>query len=63
MNVIRDDTPEIKKLVEHRMSVCVGCEFLKDGGMLKAKCTKCGCPIIAKARSKRSKCPLQKWLM
>jgi len=61
MNVIKKDTPEIKEMATHRTSICIECEHLRRDGLRPARCGKCGCPIIAKARSKRSKCPARKW--
>lgn len=61
MNVIKTDSPAIKEMAKHRTDVCLGCEFIRDSTLTKIKCGKCGCPIIAKARSPRSKCPLNKW--
>jgi len=61
LNVIKNDTPEIKAMAIHRRDICLQCEFVKGGVLFKIKCGKCGCPILAKSRSKHSKCPLKKW--
>lgn len=49
-------TEQIEAVAADRIAVCQDCEFY--GG---AKCIKCGCPLSAKTRSMRSKCPIDKW--
>jgi uncharacterized paraquat-inducible protein A len=52
--LIPDDQVEL--IAEERMDICRECEFIKE-----TKCGKCGCPLRAKTRSMRSKCPIDKW--
>jgi len=46
----------VEKIAKARASICGDCEY-----NVKSKCTKCGCPLIAKTRSMHSHCPLKKW--
>jgi len=46
----------VEQIAKARASICSGCEF-----NVKNRCTKCGCPLIAKTRSMQSHCPLKKW--
>lgn len=56
INYINKD-PLIEKLAEDRFNVCLKCPQLKSNN----KCRKCGCYMVAKTRSPKSKCPLDKW--
>lgn len=47
---------EIEEIAAERMKECLSCEFYGE-----TKCLKCGCPLRAKTRSLRSKCPADKW--
>ena len=49
-------TEESKKLAESRAKACDSCLFNK-----LLTCTKCGCPIPAKIRSPKAKCPINRW--
>lgn len=49
-------TPQIEALAYERAEVCSVCEFLNVN-----RCGKCGCFVIFKARSPKSKCPINKW--
>jgi Family of unknown function (DUF6171) len=40
-----------------RISQCVSCPELTDGGM----CMKCGCVMNLKVRLEAAKCPMGKW--
>ena len=64
--------PELEKLALQRGYICAGdesgdpppCEFLGQFVRSKkygAKCKACGCPIIAKVRSRTDHCPKGKW--
>jgi len=55
------DDPIAKARALPRLEVCASCEHLVKGGIWKARCGKCGCPIQAKARSRIRTCPLNKW--
>jgi uncharacterized paraquat-inducible protein A len=47
---------DIEAVASERLLICQGCEFFGE-----TKCLKCGCPLRAKTRSMRSKCPVDKW--
>lgn len=61
------------ELAKQRADHCTKCEFAKMGTWNKIiadskiieieglKCTKCGCPLSAKLRSKKEICPIKKW--
>lgn len=51
---------EIEKLAEDRLKICMNCPVRSDNKCDKAK-GGCGCYLAAKARSPKSKCPLNKW--
>ncbi len=56
--------PAIEEMAIKRASVCRDCEFLNhfvSSAKWGKKCTRCGCPIIAKVRSVHSDCPEKKW--
>lgn len=71
-NYIVDD-PTSNELALERGLHCSDCEFKTFGKMLVMfkdysmndiegfYCKKCGCPLSAKLRSERSKCPINKW--
>ena len=46
----------VEKIAKARASICGDCEY-----NVRSRCTKCGCPLIAKTRSMQSHCPLKKW--
>jgi len=46
----------VEKIAKARVSICGDCEF-----NVRSRCSKCGCPLIAKTRSMQSHCPLKKW--
>lgn len=48
--------PEIEKMANERAAICAACPF-----NLHSVCEKCGCPLAAKTRSPKSKCPENKW--
>ena len=48
----------VEKIAKARASICGSCEY-----NVKSRCTKCGCPLIAKTRSMQSHCPLKKWYL
>jgi len=48
---------EIEKMAEKRLEFCVDCTYFTS----KGRCRKCGCFMIAKARVKKAKCPLNYW--
>ena len=52
--VVKDIATEVESL--RRAKLCAACPYNK-----KNTCSKCGCPLIAKTRSKNSKCPENKW--
>ena len=56
-NFISKD-PFIEKIAEKRMEICMKCPELDKE---KYKCLKCGCYMVVKTRSPKSKCPLDKW--
>jgi len=41
-----------------KLEICLNCEHTNHGE--KNKCSLCGCPLVAKVKSK-SKCPIKKW--
>jgi hypothetical protein len=45
-----------QNIIEERINLCSGCEFLKDN-----RCAECGCFIALKAGLKSEKCPKGKW--
>ena len=47
-----------KDLIESRLEVCNGCEFLNKRLM---KCKQCGCFMKLKTTLHEAKCPLDKW--
>lgn len=47
---------EIEEMAEKRAIICSDCD--KNGFGV---CQECGCPLVAKTRSPKSKCPLNKW--
>lgn len=48
--------PEIEKIANQRMAICIICEF-----RIENKCGKCGCPFANKTRSTKTNCPINKW--
>ena len=48
--------PHVEKIAKARASICSECDF-----NVRSRCTKCGCPLVAKTRSMKSHCPLNKW--
>ena len=46
----------VEQIAKARAGICAGCEF-----NVKSRCTKCGCPLVAKTRSMQSHCPIKKW--
>lgn len=52
--IVKDAATEVEAL--QRAKICALCPYNKNN-----KCKKCGCPLIAKTRSKNSKCPEGKW--
>lgn len=54
-NVIFTDK-EVEKMAFERAQICAACPFNKN-----SVCTKCHCPLAAKTRSPKSKCPEGKW--
>lgn len=40
----------------NRASICGRCEHYDKG-----KCKKCGCNLVAKTRSMKAECPINKW--
>jgi hypothetical protein len=68
--VIRDNTIEARpwhmitegkvdqEEFDRRMSICMGCEFLKKPGL---QCAKCGCFMKLKTKIDRAHCPIHKW--
>ena len=46
----------VEQIAKARANMCAGCEF-----NVKSRCTKCGCPLVAKTRSMQSHCPIKKW--
>jgi hypothetical protein len=57
--LLRDD-PQIEKLSKDRLEVCSTCSFRGKNKWYEF-CSICGCPLIAKSRSKRSNCPIDRW--
>ena len=66
------DNKEIEELAKKRALICVECPSKKDStlfGWVKDEikeisatvCKECDCPIAMKVRSKKEKCPLNKW--
>ena len=54
-NVVFKD-PEVELVANQRALICAQCPFNKHN-----VCSKCGCPLTAKTRSPKSKCPEGKW--
>lgn len=68
-------TPQDKAMAVQRIKVCVGCPYAKEGwlstfvdNMMKRDeigsgivCSKCGCPINAKALEPKEDCPMGYW--
>ena len=52
--IFRDDS--IEALARERTEICRVCPELRG-----LKCGVCGCLISAKVRSRKSKCPINKW--
>lgn len=48
----------VEKVAKERLKICVSCIELNNE---TNRCKKCGCPISAKVRSLKSKCPLNNW--
>ena len=46
----------VEQIAKARVSICGTCEH-----NVKSRCMKCGCPLVAKTRSMKSHCPLNKW--
>lgn len=64
--------PLVNEEAKKRAAVCAGCPFAKEGtftALLRdgikdiegLYCSACTCPLSAKVRSKREKCPKNKW--
>lgn len=66
--------PIDENIAKSRAETCSSCPFIKEGNMIKLvipdkdlkeiqgyKCSKCGCPLSSKVRSKLSQCPENKW--
>lgn len=47
---------EVKKIAIERANICSSCEYNK-----LEICSKCGCPLVAKIRSLKDNCPINKW--
>ena len=54
-NVLFTD-PAVEVEALRRAQICAECPFNKNN-----KCSSCGCPLVAKTRSMKSKCPENKW--
>lgn len=50
------ENKEVENIAFERAKICASCPFNEANS-----CTKCGCPLIAKTRSPKSKCPEGKW--
>ena len=50
-------SPEIEEMAKNRAKICVGCPKMRRNNT----CSICGCYVPAKARSQKSKCPINKW--
>ena len=48
--------PLVEQICENRATICSKCKY-----NVRNICKKCGCPLIAKTRSKLPSCPLKKW--
>lgn len=67
------DDPTSNETALKRWESCAHCEMRKFGKVLAVLkdysinevtgnyCKECGCPLVAKLRSKTNKCPLNKW--
>lgn len=64
----------VEEIAMHRANICAKCPFAElSGGVYSVvidnktthiqgmKCTKCGCPLSAKVRSRADKCPIGLW--
>ena len=49
-------TKEIEQLAYERSEICSVCEHRKVN-----RCGKCGCFVVLKVRSPKSKCPDKRW--
>ena len=47
------------KIFESRREICNACEYRDPE---KDKCTKCGCPLVAKTKSLKTLCPEGYWV-
>lgn len=48
---------EVEEIAIKRMETCINCDRLKPDN----RCGICGCFMVAKVRSLKSTCPLDKW--
>lgn len=66
--------PIDESIAKVRAEICADCPSAKESNLLNVtlpdntlkeiqgyKCTKCGCPLSSKVRSKLSQCPEKKW--
>lgn len=65
--------PVIEEEAKRRAEICLDCPFIKHGKVLAflkdrnmkeitgAYCDDCGCPLVSSTRSKKYKCPKNKW--
>jgi len=54
---IANDPRLVSELTKQgRLEICRSCEFY-----VGARCAKCGCHLVAKAKFRSSKCPIGKW--
>ena len=51
--------PQVEEIAKKRIAICVTNECKKFKS--NKSCAMCGCYMPAKTRSKKSKCPLNKW--
>jgi hypothetical protein len=49
-------TPE--EIAEHRLTICVNCEFYRAR---TNQCKKCGCFMKLKTKLESARCPIGKW--
>ena len=63
-------SPELKKLADERLAICLECPSKKEifeGKQWSLKCGECGCPLKGKIYTphtylnKKGSCPLGKW--
>lgn len=47
-----------KDLIEHRLEICMACEFYRPN---RDRCSKCGCFMNLKTRLENARCPVKKW--